>query len=629
MCRITVGLYNFIVMQTIRRWFNQIALEDPTQWRQAYVLQFVILGIIIILLIAAFFMFVMGNQVPPLVQQFVLLTNAAAALLMGVPWFLLRRGHYRIAVFTLVGLIFLGIAAYLFIEGVSQSYLLLLFVIPITLSGLLLGRLALWLTIGITVLLLSVVAFTIIPPVRPYNPISLVVTFILLIVLQGLLLDQLVAGLWDALAEALKKSKTLAERDQERQKLLAAAEQHIREREQIEVVLHQTQKMESLGVMAGGVAHDFNNLLSAMLGQASVAKMKLPPDSPAIQHIDRSIAAAERAADLTRQLLIYSGRGQVERKPISLNEVIQENLHLLKVTIPINIQLKHTLMPELPSIMADQAQMQQIVMNLVLNGAQAIGNKPGQVSINTRVYHLTTEMEPLTWQYGGHVPEPGHYVLLEVIDTGEGMSPEILSRIFEPFFTTKATGHGLGLATVLGIVRIHQGNIQVESKPGQGTVFRLFFPVIEQPKDTLENKRLESPLLTISPHTGLILIIDDEESVVTSLTDILIMGGFTVLTASNGATGLQKYEECYAEIDLVILDISMPGMDGIEALRHLQALNPNVRVIVSSGLNRTGKLLPLTLGPMVSYLNKPYNAEKALAEVTRRLTKPVQSGIPI
>lgn len=624
MGRNTVGIYNFIAMQAIRRWFNQIALEDPTQWRQAYVLQFVILGIILILLAATFFMFVMGGQAPPLVQQFVLLTNAAAIILMGVPWFLLRRGHYRIAVFTLIGLIFLGIAAYLFIEGVSQSYLLLLFVIPITLSGLLLGRLALWLTIGITVLLLSTVAFTITPPVRPYNPISLVVTFILLIVLQGLLLDQLVAGLWEALAEALKKSKILAERDKERQKLLAAAEQHIREREQIEAVLHQTQKLESLGVMAGGIAHDFNNLLSAMLGQSSVAKMKLPPDSPAIQHIDRSIAAAERAADLTRQLLIYSGRGQIERKPISLNEVIQENLPLLKVTIPANVQLKHTLTPELPAILADPGQMQQVVMNLVLNGAQAIGNKPGQVSINARLYHLTAGMEPLTWQYGGHVPEPGDYVLLELTDTGEGMSPEILDRIFEPFFTTKTTGHGLGLATVLGIVRTHQGSIQVKSEPGQGTVFRLFFPIIEQPKDRPENKRLESPILTTSPHTGLILIIDDEESVVASLTDILVMGGFTVLTAANGATGLQKYEEQYQEIDLVILDISMPGMDGIETLRHLQTINPHARIIVSSGLNRTGKLLPLTMGATVSYLNKPYNAEKALAEVRRRLAKPIQ-----
>jgi signal transduction histidine kinase/ActR/RegA family two-component response regulator len=611
-------------MQAIRRWFNQIALEDPTQWRQAYVLQFVILGIIVILLIANFFILVMGSQVPSLVQQFVLLTNAAATILMGVPWFLLRRGRYRMAVFTLVGLIFLGIAAYLFIEGVSQSYLLLLFVIPITLSGLLLGRLALWLTIGITVLLLSIVAFTITPPIRPYNPTSLVVTFILLIVLQGLLLDQLVAGLWEALAEALKKSKILAERDQERQKLLAAAEQHIREREQIEAVLHQTQKLESLGVMAGGIAHDFNNLLSAMLGQSSVAKMKLPAESPAIQHIDRSIAAAERAADLTRQLLIYSGRGQIERKPINLNEVIQENLPLLKVTIPANVQLKHTLTPELPAILADQGQMQQVVMNLVLNGAQAIGSKPGQVSINTRLYHLTTEMEPLPWQYGGHVPEPGDYVLLEVTDSGEGMLPETLDRIFEPFFTTKTTGHGLGLATVLGIVRTHQGNIQVESQPGKGTIFRLFFPIIEQPKNRPENQRIESPPLTTSPHTGLILIIDDEESVVASLTDILIMGGFTVLTAANGATGLQKYKERHQEIDLVILDISMPGMDGIETLRHLQTINSHVRIIVSSGLNRTGKLLPLTMGTMVSYLNKPYNAEKALAEVTRRLAKPIQ-----
>lgn len=616
-------------MSTIRRWFNQIALDDPTQWRQAYVLQFVILGIIIILLVATVSILVMRDQIPPLVQQFVLLTNAAAAILMGVPWFLLRQGHYRTAVFILVSLIFLGIGAYLFIEGISQSYLLLLFVIPITLSGLLLGRFALWLTIGITVLLLSFVAFTIIPPVRPYNPTSLLVTFILLIVLQGLLLDQLVAGLWEALAEALKKSKILDERDQERQKLLAAAEQHIREREQIEAVLRQTQKLESLGVLAGGIAHDFNNLLSAMLGQASVAKIKLSPDSPAIQHIDRAIAAAERAADLTRQLLIYSGRGQVERKPINLNDVIQENLPLLKVIIPSHIQLKYHLTAGLSPILANQGQMQQVVMNLLSNSVQAVGDKPGQVIISTRSHVITTEVEPGTWQYGGHIPEPGRYVLLETKDSGEGMSAETLSRIFEPFFTTKATGHGLGLATVLGIVRAHQGSIQVESQPGAGTIFRLFFPSIEYPPHQPEATQAESSFQPKLSYTGLILIIDDEESVVATLTDILATGGFRVLTAFNGLSGLQIYEERYPEIGLVILDISMPGMDGIETLRQLQAMNPDVRVIVSSGLNRTGKLLPLTLESTVTYLHKPYDAKKALFEVTRRLAEATSASTPI
>lgn len=616
-------------MSTIRRWFNQIALDDPAQWRQAYVLQFVILGIIIILLVATVSILVMREQIPSLVQQFVLLTNAAAIILMGVPWFLLRQGHYRMAVFTLVGLIFLGIGAYLFIEGISQSYFLLLFVIPITLSGLLLGRFALWLTIAITVLLLSVVALTIIPPIRPYNPTGLLVASILLIVLQGLLLDQLVAGLWEALAEALKKSKILAERDQERQKLLAAAEQHIHEREQIEAVLRQTQKLESLGVLAGGIAHDFNNLLSAMLGQASVAKMKLPADSPAIQHINRSVAAAERAADLTRQLLIYSGRGQVERKPINLNDVIQENLPLLKVTIPPHIQLKYHLTARLPPILADQGQMQQVVMNLLLNSVQAIGDRPGQVVINTRSYNLTDEVEPSIWQYGGHVPEPGHYVLLETKDSGEGMPPETLNRIFEPFFTTKATGHGLGLATVLGIVRAHQGSIQVESQPGTGTSFRLFFPAIEHPPHQLKVKQVESSPQPTLLHTGFILIIDDEEPVVTTLTDILATGGFRVLTAFNGLAGLQIFQERYPEIGLVILDISMPGMDGIETLRHLQAINPDIRVIVSSGLNRTGKLLPLTLESTVTYLHKPYDAKKALFEVTRRLAEANSASTPI
>lgn len=606
-------------MRITWRWLNQITLEDPIQRRQAYVLQFVILGIIVILLIAAVLILLIGSQMPPLVQRLVLLTNAAAAALMFIPWFLLRKGQYRTSVIVLITLIFLGIATYLFIEGISQSYFLLLFAIPITLSGLLLGRFALWLTIAISTLLLSAAAFTLTPPIRPYNPVNVLISFTLLIILQGLLLDRLVTGLWEALAEAIKQGKILAEREQEMQRLLAAAEQHIRERDQIEAVLHQTQKLESLGVMASGIAHDFNNLLSAMLGQASVAKLKLPPDSPAIKHIDRSIAAAERAADLTRQLLIYSGRGQVERKLINLNQILEENLHLFEVAVPHTIQLQQHLMPNLPPIMADPGQMQQVIMNLLMNGVQAVGDKPGHITIYTRAHQFSDDNSFLTWQYGSNPPEPGPYAVLEIEDNGEGMSPETLDRIFEPFFTTKETGHGLGLATVLGIMRAHQGGAQVESKSGIGTIFRLFFPAVSQSQEPMIVEHFETA--PSSKLTGLILIIDDEDSIIITLKDILETEGFAILTASSAVEGIQIYNQRHAEIDLVILDISMPGMDGIEALRQLQAVNPGVRVIISSGLNRTGKLLPLTLDPTVTYLHKPYDAEKALFEVKRRLSE--------
>lgn len=615
-------------MQITRRWLNQIALEDPIQRRQAYVLQFVILAIIAVLLIATVFVLFVKDQIPPHVHQLILLTNGTAAALMFIPWFLLRRGKYKTSVIILISFIFLGIATYLFIEGVSQNYFLLLFAIPITLSGLLLGRFALWLTIGISVLLLSIPSLSITPPVRPYNPTNMLVSFTLLIVLQGLLLDRLVAGLWDALTEAIKQGNILAEREQEKQRLLAAAEQHIRERDQIEAVLLQTQKLESLGAMASGIAHDFNNLLSAILGQASVARLKLPPDSPALKHIDRSIVATERAADLTRQLLIYSGRGQIEHKLTNLNQILEENLHLFEVAVPHNVQLTHQLMHDLPFIMADPGQMQQVVMNLLMNSVQAIGDKPGYISISTRTRHLTPGKEPLNWQYGNSAPHAGPYVVLEVEDSGEGMSPEILNRIFEPFFTTKETGHGLGLATVLGIVRTHQGGAQVESDPGSGTTFRLFFPASRQylkppAAEPLDNTDTPCPL------SGRILLIDDDDAVITTLRDILEMEGFSVLTAPDGARGVQMYHQYRAEIQLVLLDISMPGMDGIDVLRRLQAIQPGVRVIISSGLNRTGKLLPLTEEPNVSYLHKPYDAARALSEVKRRLTEqPTLDSLP-
>lgn len=252
----------------------------------------------------------------------------------------------------------------------------------------------------------------------------------------------------------------------------------ITERQQAEELLRRTQKMESLGIMAGGIAHDFNNLLVAMLGQASLALLKSPVDNPVHRHVEQVVKAAERAAALTRQLLAYAGRSQVDMQPVQFNTLIEENLHLFTVAIPRHVQLITNLMESLPLIEGDVSQLQQVLMNLILNGAQAIIGKSGVVAVETNVCEVGNgyNFPPL---FIGEPLTPGQYVTLIVRDNGSGIDAEIISRIFDPFFTTKETGHGLGLAAVLGIIQGHKGDIQIKSQTGQGTTFTLFFPVWE------------------------------------------------------------------------------------------------------------------------------------------------------
>jgi PAS domain S-box-containing protein len=251
----------------------------------------------------------------------------------------------------------------------------------------------------------------------------------------------------------------------------------ITERKRSEAVILQKQKMESLGVLAGGVAHDFNNLLQAILGHISLSAKRISPDSPALGNLKKAEMAAERAAELTRQLLAYSGRGKFDVRALDLNKVIQENLHLLEVAIHKTTMLDQELAADLPAIQADAGQIQQVVMNLIINASEAIGEKPGRILLRTEVRPIL-EYELDAWSHPGSMMQPGQFVLLEVTDDGSGMSKDTVRRIFDPFFTTKFTGRGLGLSAVLGIVRGHHGGIQVKSEEGKGTTFRLVFPVL-------------------------------------------------------------------------------------------------------------------------------------------------------
>jgi CheY-like chemotaxis protein/two-component sensor histidine kinase len=367
-------------------------------------------------------------------------------------------------------------------------------------------------------------------------------------------------------------------------------------------------------MLAGGVAHDFNNLLVAILGQTSLALYQLPVTNPARRPIEKAVHASERAADLTRQLLAYSGRGKFVVHAINLNELVQENIHLFNVVIPKHITLRLEMSPTLYPIEADTGQMQQIVMNLLLNAVQAIADKAGSVTIVTSMQHIT-ETDSRYWQHTSQALAPGHYVTLEVHDTGYGMAEVVKSRIFDPFFTTKAEGRGLGLAAVLGIVRGHQGGIRVYSEAGQGTTFKLLFPVAQSEQLPKEDKPEIQPI----PKKGVVLVIDDEAAVREAVNDILSDLGLEVIAAPNGESGLSLFQERSEEIELVLLDLSMPGLSGEDTFRALREIAPNVRVILSSGYNEAEATRRFVGKGLAGFLQKPYDINALISKVQHYL----------
>jgi PAS domain S-box-containing protein len=393
----------------------------------------------------------------------------------------------------------------------------------------------------------------------------------------------------------------------------------ISERREAEEALRRAAKEESLSVLAGGVAHDFNNLLAAILGHASLAIKQLPEASPARRHVEKAARAVERAADLTRQMLAYSGRGHFVVQPTDVNALVRENLPLLEVALPKSVRLEARLFPGLPPIDADVGQIQQVLMNLVINAAEAIGEPGGKVTVATSVVEVSASDEPL-WRASGQPLVPGRHVLLEVRDDGRGMDAQTLDRIFEPFFTTKFTGRGLGLAAVLGVVRGHHGALSVESAPGRGTVFRILFAPSSQVSE------LGDPVQATPARSGLtLLLIDDEEVVRDMVGEVLEQEGVSVLRAEDGARGVAQFREHSQRIDLVLLDLSMPGISGEETFRRLRDIDPRVPVILSSGYDHDEARGRFGNGAPAGFIQKPYRPEQLMAEIGRCLGRP-QAG---
>ena len=381
--------------------------------------------------------------------------------------------------------------------------------------------------------------------------------------------------------------------------------------------LQESQKLESLGVMAGGIAHDFNNLLTAILGNASLARMGLSPGSPAQASLIEIEKTSLQAADLCKQMLVFSGRNRVALQRVNLSTLINEMRHLLQISVHKKIAIHFDLAKELCAVDADPAQIRQIALNLVINGSEAIGDQPGTIRVSTGIVRIDEMVQSA--EYVSQNLTPGEYAYLEVADTGCGMDPETKARIFEPFFTTKFTGRGLGLAAVLGIVRGHKGGFKVSTEKGRGSTLTLLLPCSAKAVD----------LSTLRPvreqewrGEGTVLVVDDELGVRKVAERLLESFGFKVLLAEDGFAALEVFEAHPDEIALVLLDLTMPRLNGQEVLRRIKAVRPDVKVILMSGYTEEDVAGRFSADELSGVLEKPFK----LADLRRKVRMALERG---
>jgi PAS domain S-box-containing protein len=378
------------------------------------------------------------------------------------------------------------------------------------------------------------------------------------------------------------------------------------ERRRLEISIQQAQKLESLGVLAGGVAHDFNNLLMTILGNASLARLDLPEGSTARRSVDDIEVAAQRAADLTRQMLDYAGKGAVAIHPINLSRLVQEIAQLLEVSIGRDCIVRYRFAPDLPAFEGDATQVRQVAMNLLTNAADAMDGA-GVITLETGVRQATVEY--LAANVAGESLPPGEYVYLEVVDTGAGMDDSTRSRIFDPFFTTKFTGRGLGLAAVLGIVRGHRGAIMVDSEPGRGSTFTVLFPIAPQRHTaTMVHEREPAPWRG----EGRLLVVDDDPVVAEVTARLLARMGFDPVLAASGQEACELFRQDPSGIRAVILDLTMPGMGGDATFAALRQIDPHVRVLLSSGYTESEAVGRVHAEELAGFIQKPFGSEELI-----------------
>jgi PAS domain S-box-containing protein len=377
----------------------------------------------------------------------------------------------------------------------------------------------------------------------------------------------------------------------------------------LEQRMQRAQRLESLGVLAGGIAHDFNNILTPVLGEAGLGLQDLPEDSPVRERFRKIQQAATRAAALTNQMLAYAGQEPMRVERLDVSTLVREIRELLESSISGRTTLELELEDDLPAIDAEAAQLSQVVMNLITNAAESLPDGDGRIRVSTGVLSLD---EPPPGALFAETMSPGRHVYIEVTDTGCGMDEETSARIFEPFFSTKFTGRGLGLAAVAGIVRGHHGAIEVESRAGSGTRFRVLLPIAEARKETAAPAaRKKEP----DPQSVTVLVVDDDDGVREFATDTLRRAGIQVLTASDGHEGLKLFRQHADQISVVLLDRTMPASSGADTLESIRALRPDAKVVMISGYSEERATEDVARRNLSGFLRKPFEPETLLERV--------------
>ena len=382
-----------------------------------------------------------------------------------------------------------------------------------------------------------------------------------------------------------------------------------REKEKLQEQLLQTQKLESIGTLAGGVAHDFNNILTVIIGLAQLVKTRTKKSDPNYEQLDSILKSAERAADLTKQLLLFSRKKEMDLEVINLNITISELRKMLNRLIGENISMHNQLASDLWKIKADRNQLEQVITNLVVNARDAMSGG-GDLHIKTKNVFITDEK-------ANAIPniEPGHYVRMSIEDTGHGMNQEIQDKIFDPFFTTKglAEGTGMGLAVVHGIVKEHKGFINVYSEIGEGTIFHIYLPRVKSGRNQETRKRKTRQLNNFEGKGETVLIVEDEKPVLTYLEKVLENYGYNYLSAKSGEEALDLFTKHKDNIDLLLSDVIMTGIDGVELANRLKKQNNDLKIILSSGYSNKKVALRKIKDKGYHFIQKPYDITKLLS----------------
>ncbi|MGD8451559.1 MAG: PAS domain S-box protein [Phycisphaerae bacterium] len=385
------------------------------------------------------------------------------------------------------------------------------------------------------------------------------------------------------------------------------------ERRALESQIQQAQKLESLGLLAGGIAHDLNNILAGVQGHACLALTEVPSESGVGDRLRRIVRACERASRVIRQILTYSGHVTCEPNALDLNRLIRDTAEFMRAAIPDRITLDTQLEANLPLVAVDAGQFQQTMTSLLVNAADAIGENSGRITLCTSLIELTDG--DILRKYSGQGLTAGKYVTIHVDDTGCGMTPETVKRIFEPFYSAKGTGRGLGLSAMHGVVRAHHGGVRVESEPGKGTRFTIALPIQQAPSG-VAGAAGERPGQQGQP---LVLVIDDEEEVREVIRDMLSTRDLAVLTAPDGQAGIDCFRDHAADIDLVILDMTMPGLGGADVFREMVNIRPGIPVIVASGYSHEQTPIRCGEAEPVAFLGKPFAMQALLSAIDAAL----------